>query len=240
MSPWRRFDPAGRPAPSLLDDTASPGERYWIAKTDRTSVRLCATGPTSGTSGAGRPLAAVDASGGGPPHRGPGRDGAGAPADLGRRAPVERTDQVVARHPGSGYPPKLTEPRLGCAPPGRRQERREQDVRARERLDDAGGLERLRLPLLPNRGVAEPLGDGLASPSGALFGGASRRRADLNHQAGSTHDVRRRRTTQTGPAVACYSIALRGHRVEGRDPCTSRAATPHRFRGGSSTLKGPW
>src|SRR5260370_40846597 len=30
-----------------------------------------------------------------------------------------------------------------------------------ERLDDAGGLELLRLPLLPNRGVAEPLGDGL-------------------------------------------------------------------------------
>jgi alkanesulfonate monooxygenase SsuD/methylene tetrahydromethanopterin reductase-like flavin-dependent oxidoreductase (luciferase family) len=29
-----------------------------------------------------------------------GRDGAGAPADPGRRAPVERTDQVVSRHPG--------------------------------------------------------------------------------------------------------------------------------------------
>jgi hypothetical protein len=33
---------------------------------------------------------------------------------------------------GSGYPTKLTEPRLGCSPPGRRQERREQDARARE------------------------------------------------------------------------------------------------------------
>ena len=38
---------------------------------------------------------------------------------------------------GSGYPTKLTEPRLGCSPPGRRQERREQDARARECLDDA-------------------------------------------------------------------------------------------------------
>jgi hypothetical protein len=48
----------------------------------------------------------MGASGGGPPHRSPGRDGAGAPADLGRRAPVERTDQVVARHPGQRVPAK--------------------------------------------------------------------------------------------------------------------------------------
>src|SRR5258707_15775965 len=93
----------------------------------------------------------MDARGGGPPHRGPGRDGAGGPADPGRRAPVERTDQVVSRIRGSGYPTKLTEPRLGCSPPGRRQERREQDAHALECLDDAGGLELLRLPLLPDR-----------------------------------------------------------------------------------------
>jgi hypothetical protein len=44
------------------------------------------------------------------------------------------------------------------SPPGQRQERREQDALARERLDDAGGLELLRLapfPIvgLPNRWV---------------------------------------------------------------------------------------
>jgi hypothetical protein len=31
-------------------------------------------------------------------------------------------------------------------------------------FDDAGGLELLRLPLLPDRGVAEALGDGLLRP----------------------------------------------------------------------------
>jgi len=77
---------------------------------------------------------------------------------------------------GRRYPTKLTEPRVGGSPPGRRQERREQDARARECLDDAGGLELFRLPLLPDRGVAEPLGDGLLRPL-LLFCGASRRRA---------------------------------------------------------------
>ena len=32
---------------------------------------------------------------------------------------------------GSGYPTKLTEPRLGCSPPGRRQERPEQETPVR-------------------------------------------------------------------------------------------------------------
>ena len=54
---------------------------------------------------------------------------------------------------GSGHPTKLTEPRLGCSPPGQRQERREQEALARERLDDAGGLELLRLPPFPIVGL---------------------------------------------------------------------------------------
>jgi hypothetical protein len=40
-----------------------------------------------------------------------------------------------------------------CSPPGQRQERREQDALARERLDDAGGLELLRLPPFPIVGL---------------------------------------------------------------------------------------
>src|SRR5712671_5547693 len=60
---------------------------------------------------------------------------------------------------GSGCPTKLTEPRLGCSPPGRRQERREQDARARERLDDAGGTASTSA-VSQSRGC-EPLGDGL-------------------------------------------------------------------------------
>ena len=103
----------------------------------------------------------MDASGEGPPHRGPGRDEAGAPADPRRRASEERTDQVVSRHPGQRVPNKTDRTSIGLCATGRRQERREQDARARERPDDAGGLELLRLPLLPDRGVAEPLGDGL-------------------------------------------------------------------------------
>src|SRR6266851_8510972 len=69
----------------------------------------------------------------------------------------------------TGYPTKMTEPRLGCSPPGRRQERRAQDALARERLEDSGGLERLRLPLLPNRGAAEPLGDAATGGGGMTF-----------------------------------------------------------------------
>ncbi len=122
----------------------------------------------------------MDTSGGGPPHRGPGRDGAGAPADPGRRAPVERTDQVVSRHPGQRVPDKTDRTSIGLCATGRRQERREQDARARERLDDAGGLELLRLPLFPI-GVAEPLGDALLLddlvPIHGSFPGALREQA---------------------------------------------------------------
>ena len=91
-------------------------------------------------------------------------------------APVERTDQVVSRHPGQRVTDKTDRTSIGLCATGRRQERREQDARARECLDDAGGLELFRLPLLPDRGVAEPLGDGLLRPL-LLFCGASRRRA---------------------------------------------------------------
>src|SRR5229473_6005113 len=54
-----------------------------------------------------------------PPPRRPGRDGAEDQA-----APIMRD---------SGYPTKLTEPRLGCSPPGRRQERREASGGTRRR-----------------------------------------------------------------------------------------------------------
>jgi hypothetical protein len=80
----------------------------------------------------------------------------------------ERTDQVVSRHPGQTVPAKTDRTSgVGCSPPGRRQKRREQDARARECLDDAGGLELFRLPLLPDRGVAEPLGDAILAVAGA-------------------------------------------------------------------------
>jgi hypothetical protein len=81
-------------------------------------------------------------------------DGVGAPADPGRRAPVERTDQVVSRHPGQRVPDKTdrtsvglfaTGPTSGTSGAG--------DARARECLDDAGGLELLGLPLLPIVGL---------------------------------------------------------------------------------------
>jgi hypothetical protein len=51
---------------------------------------------------------------------------------------------------GSGYPTKLTEPQLGCSP---RQERREQDALAQERLDDAGGPDSLDFLCFPIEGV---------------------------------------------------------------------------------------
>ena len=53
-------------------------------------------------------------------------------------APVERTDQVVSRHPGQRVTDKTDRTSIGLCATGRRQERREQDARARERLDDAG------------------------------------------------------------------------------------------------------
>jgi len=100
----------------------------------------------------------MDTSGGGPPHRGPGRDGAGAPADPGRRAPVERTDQVVSRHPGQRAPDKTDRISIGLCATGRHQERREQDTRARERLDDRfGRLTARSLPLV----TADPSGKGI-------------------------------------------------------------------------------
>ena len=68
-------------------------------------------------------------------------------------APVTRTDQVVSRHPGQRVPDKTDRTSIGLCATGRRQERREQDARARERLDDAGGLELLGLPLLPIVGL---------------------------------------------------------------------------------------
>jgi hypothetical protein len=43
--------------------------------------------------------------------RGP--DGVGAPADPGRRTPVERTDQVVSRHPGQRVPDKTDRTSVG-------------------------------------------------------------------------------------------------------------------------------
>jgi len=54
---------------------------------------------------------------------------------------------------GSGCPTKLTEPRLGCSPLGRRQKRREQDALAWERLDYVADLELLlRLPSVSGDG----------------------------------------------------------------------------------------
>ncbi len=49
----------------------------------------------------------MGAGGGDPPRRGPGRDGAGAPADAaGRPATLERKDQVAANHAGQRVPDK--------------------------------------------------------------------------------------------------------------------------------------
>src|ERR1700687_618481 len=78
----------------------------------------------------------MDASGEGPPHRGPGRDEAGAPADPRRRASEERTDQVVSRHPGQRGPNKTDRTSIGLC-------------------------ETAWTSSAPNHGVAEPLGDGL-------------------------------------------------------------------------------
>ncbi len=95
----------------------------------------------------------MDASGGGPPHRGP---AVMEPAlrliqgDAYQWSEQTRSCPVIR---GSGYPTRLTEPRLGCSPPGQRQERGEQDALARERPDDAGGLELLRLPPFPIVGL---------------------------------------------------------------------------------------
>ena len=74
----------------------------------------------------------MDASGGDPPPRGPGRDGAGAlrliQGDAHQWSEQTRSCPAIR---GSGYPTKLTEPRLGCSPPGRRQERPEQETPVR-------------------------------------------------------------------------------------------------------------
>ena len=75
--------------------------------------------------------------------------------------PALRLIQGDAHQWSQRVPDKTDRTSIGLCATGRRQERREQDARARERPDDAGGLELLRLPLLPDRGVAEPLGDGL-------------------------------------------------------------------------------
>ena len=56
--------------------------------------------------GGRRPAGCGPSSGGGPPQRGSGRDGAGAPVHPGRRAPVERTDQSCPVIRGQRAPAK--------------------------------------------------------------------------------------------------------------------------------------
>ncbi len=64
-----------------------------------------------------------------PPPRRPGRDG----AEDRRPGRDGAEDQAAPIMRDSGYPTKLTEPRLGCSPPGRRQERREASGGTRRR-----------------------------------------------------------------------------------------------------------
>ena len=80
-------------------------------------------------------------------------------ADAHVRVPALRLIQgdahqwSVSRHPGQRVPDRTDRTSIGLCATGRRQDRRERDARARERLDDSGGLELLGLPLLPIMGL---------------------------------------------------------------------------------------
>ena len=71
----------------------------------------------------------MDGSGGGPPHRGPGRDGEPA-LRLIQGDAHQWSEQTVSRHPGQRVPDKTDRTSIGLCATGRRQQRREQDARA--------------------------------------------------------------------------------------------------------------
>ena len=154
----------------------------------------------------------MDASGGGPPHRRPGRDGAEDQA-----APIMRD---------SGYPTKLTEPRLGCSPPGRRQERREASGGTRRR--DWSCRPARSCGLIRNRTVGRP-------PSRTLTAYLHKGLAAVRTGGHSTAAPNFIRSSAVG-----WRARPKPARIDGRDAMTTGSATcccgqQYKDRGGASS-----